>query len=301
MLCRAAALLLAVVLSAAPVSTQMKIGAPPGDFVELDVVVLDRKGQPYHGLTKADFTVKDTGKAVALATFREVRGPDPADPDAARTVVLLLDDTGVASTGTQSIQIIANAFLDMADRRDDVPVVRLHARDDEPYGDRIAGAERIAAYRAGAFPFAYWSTAGEMLQRVSGLSRAVADNTSKRKVLVCIGAGFVCNVSEPDPASPGSFDRGWQAAISDAATANVSLYALVPGRGLLRPGSMADVTGGDVFSLGYNVAPVIERILRDASNYYVLGYWPVVEGKNLRRVEVKVKAKGSRVLARKLR
>lgn len=297
----AAALLLAVGLTVAPVSAQMKVGALPGDFVELDVVVLDRKGQPMRGLEKTAFAVKDAGKAVQLATFREVRGPNPGDPDAARTIVILLDDTGVAATGTQSIQTIARAFLDLADRQDEMPVVRLHARDDEPYGDRLLGAERIAAYRAGAVPFAYWSTAGDMLKRVADLSQAVEVNTSKRKVLVCIGAGFVCNLNEPDPASPGSFDRSWRTAVADAATANVSLYALVPGRGVVRSGSLADVTGGDVFSLGSNLAPAIARILNDAANYYVLGYWPVAEAKDLRRVEVKVKARGARVLARKLR
>lgn len=297
----AATLLLAISLLGTPVSTQMKIGALPGDFVELDVVVLDRKAQPIHGLSMADFQVKDTGKRVELATFREVRGPNLSDPDGARSLVLLLDDSGVAATGTQSIQIIANAFLEMADRRDDLAVVRLHALDDEPFGDRIAARERIRAYRGAAFPFAYWSTTSETLNRVAALAQSTALNTSKRKVLVCIGAGFVCNPSEPDPATPGSFDRGWRSAVNEVALANTSVYALVPGRGLLRPGSLADVTGGDVFGLGYNVAPAIERILRDASNYYVLGYWPVAEGKELRRVEVKVKAKGARVLARKLR
>ena len=47
--------------------------------------------------------------------------------------------------------------------------------------------------------------------------------------------------------------------------------------------------------------PAIERILRDASNYYVLGYWPVTEKKGLVRVEVQARVKGARVLARKLR
>lgn len=295
------ALLLGLALFGAPVSSQMRIGALPGDFVELDVVVLDKKGQPIHGLRMADFQVKDTGKSVGLATFREVRGPDPADPDGARSLVLLLDDSGVAGTGTQSIQIIANAFLDMADLRDDLSVVRLHKLEDEPFGDRIAAEERIRAYRGASFPFAYWSTTNETLNRVAKVAQSTALNASKRKILVCIGAGFVCNPGEPDPATPGSFDRGWRTAINEAALANTSVYALVPGRGILRSGSLADVTGGDVFGLGYNVAPAIERILRDASNYYVLGYWPVAEGKDLRRVEVKVKAKGSRVLARKLR
>lgn len=301
MLRTSAALLLALALLGAPVSTQMKVGALPGDFVELDVVVIDKKGQPIHGLRMADFQVKDVGKSVGLATFREVRGPDLTDPDGARSVVLLLDDSGVAATGTQSIQIIANAFLEMSDRRDDLSVVRLHVLDDEPFGDRIAAAERIRAYRGASFPFAYWSTTSETLNRVARLSQSTAFNASKRKVLVCIGAGFVCNPGEPDPATPGNFDRSWRSAINEAALANTSVYALVPGRGILRSGSLADVTGGDVFGLGYDVTPAIERILRDASNYYVLGYWPVAEGKDLRRVEVKVKAKGARVLARKLR
>lgn len=296
-----ATLLLALTLLAAPVSTQMKIGALPGDFVELDVVVLDRKGFPVHGLRMADFRVKDTGKNVELATFSEVSGPDLADPDAARSLVLLLDDAGVAATGTQSIQIVAQAFLEMADRRDDIAVVRLHAREDEPYGDRLAGLARIRDYRGASVPFAYWSTSGETLDRVATLSQAIAVNSSKRKIVVCIGAGFVCNPSEPDSSSPGNFDRGWRTAVTESAAANASVYALVPGRGIVRPGSLADVTGGDVFSLGYNVAPAIERVLRDAANYYVLGYWPVAEGKDLRKVEVKVRAKGARVLARKMR
>lgn len=296
-----ATLLLALTLLGAPVATQMKIGPLAGDFVELDVVVLDKKGQPIHGLRMADFQVKDTGRKVNLATFREMRGPDLTDPDGVRSVVLLLDDSGVAATGTQSIQIIANAFLDMADRRDEVTVVRLHVQDDEPFGDRIAAQERIRNYRGASYPFAYWSTTSETLNRVARLAQSTALNVSKRKMLVCIGAGFVCNPGEPDTTTPGNFDRAWRTAITEAATANTSVYALVPGRGITRPGTLADVTGGEVFGLGYNVAPAIERILRDASNYYVLGYWPVAVGKDLRPVDVKVKARGARVLARKLR
>ncbi|MGC4083112.1 MAG: hypothetical protein QM736_13635 [Vicinamibacterales bacterium] len=294
-------LLIALLLCAVPVTTQMKIGGPAGDFVELDVVVLDKKGLPMHGLQQSDFIVKDGGKPVTLATFREVTGPDPRDPDSARTVVLLLDDTGIASTGTQSVQIIAKAFLDSVDQHDDVPVVRLHARDDEPYGDRIAGEERIRAYRGGAWPFAYWTTAAEVLGRVVDLSQAVALNPAKRKVIVCVGAGFICNIGEPQSSSPLQFDRAWNAAVHEAALANVAFYGLIPGRTGFRIGALPDVTGGEAISLGSNVGPAIDRILRDSSNYYVIGYWPVVEEKAPQRIEVKTRAKGARVLARKLR
>ncbi|MGE3959206.1 MAG: hypothetical protein AB7H96_21000 [Vicinamibacterales bacterium] len=296
----AAALVLSLLVLVVPVSTQMRIGAPAGDFVELDVVVVDRKGQPVHGLTKEDFTVKDGGKTVTVSTFREFTGPDPRDPDSGRTIVILLDDTGVVPTGTSTIQTIARAIVGNANPRDDMPVVRLHAKEDEPYGDRIAAEERIAAYRAGSWPFSLWSTNGEVLERVSAVTAGITLNTARRRIILCIGAPFICNLPEPFPSAPRSFESLWMSTVTEAAKANVAVYGLVAGR----PGrfsGLPEATGGEVFPMAYDIGPAIERVLSDASNYYVLGYWPVSESRRLQRVEVKVRAKGVKVLARRLR
>jgi VWFA-related protein len=43
----------------------------------VDITVTDDKGQPIHGLTASDFTVKEDGKPEALRSFREVREDDP--------------------------------------------------------------------------------------------------------------------------------------------------------------------------------------------------------------------------------
>jgi len=233
--------------------------------------------------------------------FTEVTPPRRDDPDFARTVVLLLDDTGVAAVGTQTVQTIARAFVSSARETDELPVVRLHVRSDEAFGDRATGESRIAGYRGGAWPLASWSTIGDVLERVGEISQMVSSNTSRRKVIVCVGSPYVCNVNEPAPSAPRSFETTWAFALSEAAKANVSVYALIPGRTPLRVGGMPEMTGGEVFASTYDVGPPIDRILRDAANYYVLGYWPARASRSLHRVEVKVARRGAHVHARRLR
>ena len=169
-----AALVLVAAMSTALPASQIRQPSAAIDFVEIDAAVVDAKGRVVRGLAQSDFSIREDGKAVAISTFSEVSGPVANDPDSARTVVLMLDDTGMSPTGTPSVQAIARAFVSSAAAFDDVPVVRLHVPADEPFGDRIAGEARIQAYRGGAWPFAYWSTAGEVLERVAGISRLVA-------------------------------------------------------------------------------------------------------------------------------
>src|SRR5436190_1881503 len=153
----------------------------PLDFIEVDVVVVDGRGRSIHSLRQDDFIVKDSGKSVAVETFREVSGPSADDPDSARTVVLLLDDTGVPATGTP----------------------------------------------------------------------------------------LICDVQEPAFSASRSFEQAWTDAVSEAALANVAVYSLIPGSAPLRGQGVADSTGGAVLASTYDMGPPIDRILQDASNYYV--------------------------------
>lgn len=296
-----AALVFVAALSAVVPASQLRQRSAAVDFVEIDAAVVDGKGRMVTGLVQGDFSIREDGKAVAISTFSEVGAPVANDPDSARTVVLLLDDTGVSPTGTQSVQAIARAFISSAWAFDEVPVVRLHVPADEPFGDRLTAEVRIQAYRGGAWPLAYWSTAGEVLERISGISRLVAANTSKRKTIVCVGSPYVCNVQEPLSSDPRPFVNGWASAIREAAKANVAMYALIPGRAPLRGGGLAEYTGGEVLASSYDIGPAIDHILQDAANYYVLGYWPVSETRGLHRVDVRVSRRGAKVHARRLR
>ena len=295
-------LVLLALLSSAALTAQRERTDGPIEFVEIDAVVLDGKGRPLHGLTRADFSVKDAGKPVEIGTVSDVRGPIPDDPDSARTIVVLLDDSGVASLGTETVQIIARAVVASASPVDEVSVVRLHGRDDEPYGDRFTSEERIRAYRGSAWPFDYWSVTEAVLARVRDISRQVAANTARRKVVICIGSSPICNISQPRGSTPNSFDVTWRDAVSAAATANVAYYTIIPGRTGYRLDGLAEATGGEVFSTGSNVAVPIDRILQDGANHYVIGYFGAVSnGDRLRRVEVNTTVKGAKVHARRLR
>jgi VWFA-related protein len=271
------------------------------DLVEIDASVIDDDGRPVAGLKQGDFSVREDGRRVAITTFSEVRGPQPDDPDAARTIVVLLDDSGVAPSGTATMQTIARAVLSRAGRYDEVPIVRLHTRADEPYGDRATGELRIREYRAGGFPFVFWETSRDTLDRIAGIARQIAPNAGRRKIVICVGAPFVCNPDEPSANAPRSFWGSWVRALTDLAQANAALYALIPAHGRVRRSGLADLSGGEVFTAPSDVGPPIDRVLRDAANYYVVGYWPEGKAQELHRIEVKVMRKGVRVLARKRR
>ena len=75
-----------------------------------------------------------------------------------RSIVLLLDDVGVPASGSLVVQKIARSFVRSAAPRDDVAVVRLRNRNDEPFGDRPAAEFRIAEYQANSMAFSDWIT-----------------------------------------------------------------------------------------------------------------------------------------------
>ena len=295
------ALLLVALASAGAAAGQRQLPPRDVDFVEIDAVVVDKRGQPIHELHASDFTVKEDGTPMMVTTFREVAGPVPGDPDTARTVVLLLDDAGVLSTGTQTLQTVARGFVESAAPLDEMPVIRLHTEADDPYGDRLTAESRIDAFRAGVQPFAFWSTVRELLDRITQIAGIVGGNAGHRKIIVCIGSPLLCHVDEPSSSAIRSFETAWYGAVKAAAAANVSYYAVTPALVSVRGGGLVDVTGGDVFTPTADVGPAIGRILRDAANYYVLGYWPSGTRRNMHRVEVKVRQKGARVHARRLR
>ena len=73
----------------------------------------------------------------------------------------------------------------------------------------------------------------------------------RRKVIVCVGAPAVCNIAEPPKVALRALWPRWVRVLTSAAKANVSIYAIVPGRATLRGGGLSDYTGGEVFATTY--------------------------------------------------
>src|SRR5215467_15853281 len=78
-------------------------------LVELDVVVVDESGRTVPGLKQEDFQVREDGRPVELKTFESVAETDQRL--VARSIVLVLDDSGFGSGNTLSIQSIARMFV----------------------------------------------------------------------------------------------------------------------------------------------------------------------------------------------
>ena len=283
-------------------ATQRTVSPASIDLVEVDVAVVDRRGKPVTGLTAHDFVVKEDGRPVEIKTFLEAQPTGPADPDNVRSVVLLLDDVAVPAAGTQAMQIIGKAFLQSADPHDEVSVVRLHNPADEAFGDRSVAESRIVGFQAAAFPFADFNTASETLTRVADVSRQLGNDDHRRKAIVCVGAPVICNLDEPSSSSvrPRHWSS-WVDAIGALARANAAVYGIIPGRVMLRGGGLAELTGGELFATMHDVGPAIDRILQDTSHYYMLGYWPTGQSRELHSLDVKVARRGLKVHARRRR
>ncbi len=271
-----------------------------GDLVELDIAVVARDGSAVMDLQRSDFQIKEDGKKVEIKTFMPVTA-DGLSPDTARQFVLLLDDT-LPAAGTPVVQQMAQQVLIRARPDDEITVVRLHNERDEPFGDLETALGRISGYRAAAIPLQRRSAADRVFKVLTAVSRQLEQTEHRRKVLVCIGGPNVCNVFEPQPQGYSQLWPGWVAALAAASRANVAVYAVMP----VAPGSILGVahglvefTGGNAFFNTTKFEPFIDSMWREASQYYLAGYWPQPGSKReLHDIDVKVARKGVSVRTR---
>jgi len=296
--------LLATALVAGVASVVARAGQPQTAtyLVEVDAVVTDEAGKPVVGLTQDDFQVKDDGKRVELKTFEEVR--ETNERAVARSIVLLLDDSGFGSGNTLTIQQIARMFVARMALPDEFSVIRLSNRRDEAFGDRLEALLRIQEYRSDAVPFFGRETRENALQVFAKVARTVEAIEHRRKALVCIGVPDVCSISEPS----GRFEvlwKFWVDTVGALSRSNASVYSLepsgVPRRNAITGGTIADITGGEVFLNTTDLNRPIDIVRRETGNYYLLGYWPTASDKPLHSIEIKVNKRGVRVKARRVR
>jgi VWFA-related protein len=275
------------------------------DLVELDVVVLDGDDQPIRDLRQEEFEVKEDGRRVAIRTFASVAALGTADPDDARSVVLLLDDAGVGMTGTSAMKAIAKVLLSPSAAGDDIAVVRLNGHSDEAYGDVSSAIARIDSYHGGAVPFNRRQTQQDVLTAVARIARDLEPLEHRRKVIICLGMPGVCDIDEPANGAYSLLWPQWVAAISAAAQANVSFYRVDPTgltqRHVTSGLGLVTVTGGAVFANSNDFFRTAARLWSDAGHYYLLGYWPAGTSRPLHSIDVKVTRKGAQVRARQRR
>jgi VWFA-related protein len=275
------------------------------DLVELDVVAFDRDDRPVTDLRQDEFRIKEDGHLVAVKTFAQVAALGSLQPDDGRIVVLLMDDIGVPMSGTSPMQQIGPILLSPFGQGDELSVIRLSSRSDEPFGDLKTVRERIEGYRGGVQPFSTRDTPETVLKALARISRQLEQIDHRRKVIICLGLPSVCDVSEPALGGASALWQPWVAAITSMARANVALYCVDPTGtrgGLNLSGSgLVDLAGGRIFAHANTFGPAAEAIWREAGHYYLLGYWPAASTREVHSIDVSIARKGVKVRARQRR
>jgi VWFA-related protein len=273
---------------------------PRMTFVELGAVVVDDNDRPVRGLHRKDFKIKEDGRAVNVTSFVEVPAAGVAGTGNGRSVVLLLDDTGVGASATTIVQNIARGFLSRATPTDAVAVVRLTHHDDEAVGSLQSALERVDEYMAKSLPYFGFETVQESLEVLTNISRQLEPIEHRRKVVVCIGRRSLCDLYLEDPVDSLVW-RQWRDALSATARADVSQYVVDPagvtGRLDLGDG-LVEHTGGADFVRSNNFERAVDQIWEEAGHYYLLGYTPTAHPRDLHSIHVSVEGKGMHVRAR---
>jgi len=299
------ALTLAAAVLSIGVSAQKTMPPPSSDLVELAVVAIDKENHPVTDLRREEFQVKEDGHVVDLKTFARAGEDGSTAADEGRSVTLLLDDVGIPMGGTAAMRQIALIMLSSAQTNDDIAVVRLSKRNDEAFGDFDTARERIDTYHGGATPYSRRDTGQDALKAIAHIAVQREAVGHRRNIIVCVGLRSVCDIEEPSMGASSFFWPEWMAAMYAMTRANVTLYAVDPyglnGVSGARFDGLSELTGGQLFANGNDFVRYADTIWRDASHYYLLGYWPSSQHRAVHSIDVKVSRKGVRVRARKRR
>lgn len=274
------------------------------DFVELDVVALDRQGFPVANLAANDFDVRDGGISMPIQTFSRVAARG-IGADEERSVVVLMDDIGVPISGTTPMRMIAPVLLSPMRPADEIAVVRLSRPRDEPFGDLLSARDRIDSYRGGVVPFSTRDTPETVLGVIARIAIQLEPIEHRRKALICLGVPAVCDVQPPTASSTTAYQKAWAAAISAAARTNTSVYLVDPTGLTARSGpsgiGLVRLTGGDVFGSSNDFSAAAARIWSEASQYYLLGYSAPSPAREIHNVDVRTTRRDIHVRARQMR
>ena len=292
-------------LSLAPIGRAGQTPREQSKQVVIDVVAVDKKGAPVMDMRPDDFQVQIGHFRVPIASVTAVT--PSSEERAGRFVVLVLDDIAAPAANIPRVRELAGRFIDKMTPGDRMAVVMLDGAGaveatDEP------GVLRQAIGRYS--PHGGFTTRDglgqQVLDTMSQIARQVMEVPGRRKTIVGIGTGWVFDRPIPNPIVGGRDLRPeWTDAMRAMAYAKTNLYVIDPG-GVGTTGAyngdtgLARETGGHAFINTNDFDGAVDRILAEASNYYVISVPdpPTGHGADLRELEVTTGRRGVTVRAR---
>jgi VWFA-related protein len=305
------------------------------NYIEVDAFVTDKSGAFVRDLRKEDFELLDDGQPQEIATFsfvdlsvdpRPSRKDVPVETDVVsnvgerRVYVLLLEPVNFTPVRVRQAQNAALRFVDEALGPNDMMAV-IHPHGSMSHAQAFTSnksllrasieelTKSVIISGGGGSPcdtirlrFTY-----EAIEDVAARLGAIS---GRRKAILWLGGRVPFNLQEAcgDAAKASAVAFMHRDALRAATRNNVAIYPIEPlgvGGATLDEQSalrlIAEDTGGEAVVNTNNFAKGYERIVRDNSTYYLLGYYPTAEHKDgkFHNISVRVKRSGVTVRARR--
>jgi VWFA-related protein len=275
------------------------------DQLWIDAVFVDGRGNVITDIRRDEVEVWIGHFLAPIEDFISVTPANDAGRGG-RFIVLLLDDITTPLDQVPRVKDVARHIVSRMEPTDHVAIVTLNGSAMESTGDRTPLFRAIDSYNVRAVGVIRPEDLGaQVLNTMGALAEQLGKAGDQRKTILAIGRSDFFD-RPIRPYGGRDLKPEWMAAMRAMAQANATLYVIdsstVGTRFLPDSGDagFAHATGGQAF-IGLNdLDGAADKVMTDASNYYLIGVKapPVGKTANLRELQIKVKRKGVIVRAR---
>jgi VWFA-related protein len=300
-------ILLALGISAAALAqSPQKPQERAADHLWIDAVFLDAKGNPVTDVRNDEIELWVGHFLVPIDQFISVTPANDAGRGA-RLIVLLLDDFAVPLDEFARVKETAKHFVNRMGPTDSMAIVTLEGSGMDSTSDRARLLRAIDSYYVRATAVMRPDDLGaQVLRTLAALAGQLAAAGDQRKTIVAIGRGALFDRPIPPAVVGRDLLPEWTEAMRAMALANASLYVIDSGsvgsRRLVDNGDagLAHATGGHSFAGVNDLNAAADKILAEASSYYLIGAKapPVGRSADLREIQIKIKRRGVTVRTR---
>lgn len=302
----ALALALALALSLTGVALAQKPQERGPGQLWLDAVFVDGKGNVITDVRRDEVEVWIGHFLVPIEDFISVTPANDAGRSG-RYIVLLLDDITTPIDQVPRVKDVARHIVSRMEPNDHVAIVTLTGSVMESTGDRTPLLKAIDAYNVRATGVMRLEDLGaQVLQTIASLAEQLGKAGDQRKTILAIGRSDFFDRPIPPARYGRDLKPEWTAAMRAMAEANTTLYVIDSGmvgaRWLPDSGDagFAHATGGQAFIGSNDLNGAADKVLADASNYYLIGVKapPVGKTADLRDIQIKIARRGITVRTR---
>lgn len=276
----------------------------PGQL-EVDVVAVDRQGNPVSDLKPGDVEVWLEGYRIPIESLTALSVNDERRH---RSVILILDDMTIAPDMIPRMRQAATRVVEAIEPADRISMGTLSGGGLLTVKDPAAVRQAIDRFNVRATaPIRPDDLAAHVFATLTNIARQMAETPGHRKTVITIGPGWVFDTPVPPPSASRNLRDEWTTALRAMAASNVALYVIDPGgvgttRAATGSAGLASDTGGHAFMNTNDLAGAADRIMKEAAGYYILRFEdpPFFRTAPLRKLEVRSKREGITVRSREL-